>query len=672
MTDPAFPPVTRAQWQAQAEAELRGRPLSSLTRTTTDGIAVAPVYLRDDPPADALGQPAVTLGRAGLGTRATTRWRTVQDYRHADPEAANAAARRDLELGADGAWFVLDGQLRAGRDPGSPADGLVADPVDDLALLLAGIDPRKTPVFIDAGLRAPQWADAVELYIDDHASRGPEAVELGRGAARGGVVYDPFTPLLQTGSLELGFEAALTEQVDAVLGREVGLLGISTCVYHDAGASDADELALALASFAELLRRGVGLGLEAEDLASSQVWTLAIGGRPFEAIAKLRAARVCWAKLAAAAGLSPEQRRLWIHASASQRTWTRHGAWVNLLRGTVGTFAAALGGADSIATASFDGLCGPEADEPEGLGRGSELGRRLAIDTQVLLREESGLDRTLDPAGGSGYVESLTDALARAAWQRFRAIEAGGGLVAGLLDGSVQGRIGEQAAALRARVATRKQAITGVSSFPVLTDEPPPIQEPNLSHADTPEPLRNSPVLEPAEVAQLPVLRLAAPFERLRDASEAWLGSHGARPQLFALCLGPFADHQARAEFAANLFAAGGLAMVTSEGFEPSAAAIASIRAAFEASGCAAAVICGRDPDYVGIAGELVAALRAGGARAVWIAGRPPAELGEWGLDPSAPPAFIHLGGDALAAIEQALAALGVSFDSGASNQEQG
>src|SRR5690606_31806680 len=129
------------------------------------------------------------------------------------------------------------------------------------------------------------------------------------------------------------------------------------------------------------------------------------------------------------------------------------------------TFAAALGGADSIATAAFDGLCGPEAAEVDGLGRGSELGRRLALNTQLILRDESGLDRSVDPAGGSHYVEALTDALARAAWQKFRAIEGSGGLVANLSSGAIQRTIAASAEPLRERAATRKQPLTGLSSY---------------------------------------------------------------------------------------------------------------------------------------------------------------------------------------------------------------
>jgi methylmalonyl-CoA mutase len=639
MSEPAFPPATRAQWQAQAEREL-GRSVDSLTRTTLDGLPVAPLIMH--------GELASASGRLGLGTRATARWHTVQEYRHADPQAANRAARRDLELGADGLWLFVDAELRAGRSRGTPATGLACAPTQaSLDRLLEGIDPTRTPVFLDAGLLAPAWADALEEWLDAHSEPGPEPAVLGRGPARGGVVYDPLTPLLRTGSLERGFAAALGELVDAMLGRTVGLIGVSTTAYHDAGAGDAEELALALSTCAELLRRGEALGLEPEDLASGLLWTVAVAGRPFEAIAKLRAARVCWAKFAAACGLAPDQRALWIHATSSVRGWSRHSPWVNLLRGTIGSFAAAVGGADSIATASFDGLCGPEPEALEGLGRGSELGRRLAIDTQVILRKESACDRVLDPAGGSGSVEALTDALARAAWQRFRELEASGGLVANLCSGAIQRGLAANAELLRERVATRELPLTGVSSYPVLDDQPPPAQEPNRFDGEGPELLSTSPVLDPAEVEALPRLRLAAAFERLRDASEAW----AERPRIYALNLGPLATHSARADFAANAFAAGGLEVVRSEGF----AAVEPAIAGFRASGCALVVVCGHDRDYASLAAALVPALRSAGAARVWIAGRPPDDPHEWGS-----PEFVFLGADILANCELALRTLGV------------
>lgn len=654
MSDLEFSPVTRAQWEAKASAELKGRPLASLTRTTADGVEVPPVYLRDDDPQAPRQLP-------------TNTWQSVQEYRHADPKAANAAARRDLELGADGVWFILDSELRAGREPGAPPDGLVCDAFAQLDALLEGIDPTATPVFFDAGLLAPVWADALEEWLDEHSDDEGKAmtVELGRGPSHGGVIYDPIAALTRTGSLETNFEGALTRLSDAILGMRTGLLGVSTCGYHDAGSSDAEELALALATCAELLRRGAGLGLEITDLANAMVWTLPIAGRPFEAIAKLRAARVLWAKFTSAAGYScPTPSDLWIHATSSRRTWTRHGPWVNLLRGTVGSFAAALGGANSIATAAFDGLCGPEQDQVDGLGRGSEFGRRLALNTQLILREESHLGRVIDPAGGSWYVESLTDALARTAWRRFRELERSGGLVANLCSGAIHHSIAASGERLRMQVATRKQPVTGVSTYPLLDEQPTPQQTANTFAGDeqlSPDQGRLSPVLEPAQIPKLPRLRLAAPFERLQHASAAWAERRGAAPRIYSCNLGPIADYQARADFAANSFLAGGMHVVASEGFatnDPTNLA-ADVSAALRESGCSLAVICGQDRDYNQLVAPLLMALRAAGANRVWVAGRPPRDH-DWGLDPELPPRYLFTGCDLLEELEHALTELGV------------
>jgi methylmalonyl-CoA mutase len=702
---------TRAQWEAKAGEELDGRPLQSLFRTTADGIEVAPLYLRDallggsralgggeaienaspgGPRAlgggETIKNASPSIGehlraRTSTGAGIGLGWMSVQEYRHADPRLANAAARRDLELGADGLRFIVDSELRAGRAAAATPDGLVCDPDAELATLLEGIDPTRTRLWFDAGLLAPRWADALERWIDDtHTADAPEAAPLGRGPSHGGVIYDPFTPLVATGSLAgrapgsgrgrgdneslvCDVEAAFATNQDAVLGMRVGLLGVSTAVYHDAGATEADELALALASCAELLRHGNELGLEFADIADAMIWTLPIAGRLFEGVAKLRAARVVWAKFSAAAGLPHTS--LWIHATSSQRTWTRHGAWVNLLRGTVGSFAAAVGGADSIATAAFDGLCGPEGDTVDGLGRGSELGRRLAIDTQMILREESQLARVVDPAGGSWYVESLTDALARAAWQRFRVFEQRGGLLANLRAGSIQAEIESAAKRLRERVATRKLPLTGLSTYPTLDDPPTPDQAPNHAPNQAPNQAGSTGVESlPStsayvEVAALGRLRLAAPFERLRDAAQR----HVVRPRVYACNLGLLAAHQARLEFASNCFAAGGLELCPSDGFalDDLDMLIGSVREGMRASGCALAVVCGRDQDYSRLAAAVVVALRNSGAKAVWIAGRPPSphDADSWGLDPELPPRFMYLGGDVLIELEFALAQLG-------------
>ena len=337
-------------------------------------------------------------------------------------------------------------------------------------------------------------------------------------------------------------------------------------------------------------------------------------------MARPRAGRRLWARVAelcgAAAG-SPGQRQ---HAVTAAVTLTRRDPWVNLLRATIGCFAAAVAGAEAITVAPFDSAVGLPDD----------FGRRIARNTQSILHDESSLARVLDPAGGSWYLESLTERLAEVAWSKFTAIERAGGAVAALESGELARLLAASWQPRRDNIARRRDPITGVSEF-AMPDEP------LLSRPPHPSP--------PA--GGLPRLRYAEPFEELRDRSDAQLAATGARPKVFLAGFGPVSAQAGRLGFARNLLAAGGIEAVVGAG-EPD-----ELVAAFGASATALAVLCAGDPDYASQAGPLAAALKAAGAEQVWIAG-PPA-LAVAGID-----AAIHTGCDALAALRSIFEVLGV------------
>jgi methylmalonyl-CoA mutase len=259
---------------------------------------------------------------------------------------------------------------------------------------------------------------------------------------------------------------------------------------------------------------------------------------------------------------------------------TRHDPWVNMLRTTVAGFAAGVGGADMVTVQPFDAALGlPDA-----------FARRIARNTQSLLVEEGSLARVLDPAGGSWYVESLTDELARAAWDWFTEIERAGGLSAALASGLVRDRIAAAWEQRATRLATRADAITGVSEFPNPA-EVLPEREPAA------DPL-------PRGRGGLPRVRAAEPFEELRDRAEA------AGAGVYLATIGPVSRHTARATFAANLFQAGGLQTPAGDA-----------ASGFAEAGTTVACICGSDKDYGESGAALAAELRAAGAEHVWLAG---------------------------------------------------
>ncbi len=294
---------------------------------------------------------------------------------------------------------------------------------------------------------------------------------------------------------------------------------------------------------------------------------------------------------------------------------------MNLLRGTVAGFAAGVGGADAVTVAPFDAA----------IGASEAFSRRIARNTQALLVEEAHLARVIDPAGGSWFVEHLTDDLARAGWAFFQEIEAEGGAVAALDSGFVATATSEVRDRRIADVASRRTPITGVSEFPHLAEKPVERRRP-------PGPAGGG----------LPVFRLAEPFEAYRDRSDTLLADTGSRPRAFLATLGPLAAYTARAGFARNLLEAGGVETPEAGPTETAE----DVAKAYDGAATPVAVVCSTDSLYAEHGEAVVAALRAAGAQYVLLAGK--AEVP--GVD-----ARLFAGCDALAVIDAVYGALEAS-----------
>jgi methylmalonyl-CoA mutase len=304
---------------------------------------------------------------------------------------------------------------------------------------------------------------------------------------------------------------------------------------------------------------------------------------------------------------------------------TRVDPHVNLLRATMAVFSAALGGADSISVLPFT----------QALGLPDAAARRLARNTQLVLSEESHLDKVSDPAAGSGGYEALTAQFCERAWDMFQQIETEGGLHKALASGSFQSRVAETRARRRERVARRLDPLTGASEFATLEEVPVSVLKPL--------PLSR----ESEDARRLPKMRLAEQFERLRASADG-LAQRGARPTLFLANLGPLAAFASRAMFAKNVFAAGGIAAIDSDGFDSPQ----DVAVAFARSGASLACICSSDAAYAEKGIAVVRALVEAGAKAIYIAGRPrelEAKLRQAGVTD-----FIYADGDVLRVLEDA------------------
>jgi methylmalonyl-CoA mutase len=574
-----FDAATRDQWRELVAGVLRkaGRedlpdPVEdALGVTVATGVRIEPLYTAEDAGdlPRAVGVPGlapfVRGARAGADPSGGVPggWDVRQRHAHPDPAVTKEAIAADLENGVTSLWLVV-------------GDGAIA--VDALGAVLSDVLLDLAPVTVDGGF------PAAEAFLALVEGRGDLAPGSSLGLDPLGVQGASGEPQDLSGLADVARRAAVHEGLRTVV--------VDGTVFADAGASAVEELGCSLAAGAAYLRALTDSadgqqGLSVDEAFGQLEFRYSASADQFTTIAALRAARRLWDRVGEVSGASPEARAQRQHAVTSSVMTTQRDPWVNLLRTTVACFAAGVGGADVVTVQPFDAALGlPDA-----------FSRRIARNTQSLLVEEGHLARVLDPAGGSWYVESLTDSLAQAAWDWFTEIERAGGLVAALDSGLVAERIGAAWGERATRLAHRTDAITGVSEFPNLAEKLP-----------AREPLAWRP-----PSGGLPRVRAAQEFEELRDRADAAVQSDGGeRPTVYLATLGPVAKHTARASFAANLFQAGGLATPSGDG----AGGLAE-------AGTTVACICGTDKDYAAEAAELAKQLREAGASQVWLAGKP-------------------------------------------------
>ncbi|MBX7549470.1 methylmalonyl-CoA mutase subunit beta [Streptomyces sp. tea 10] len=587
-----FPDATHEQWQRLVEGVLRksGKEVSgaaaedALSTTLEDGLRTRPLYTARDAAPDP-GLPGFAPYLRGGRPEGNTAdgW----DVRQRHAALAEGAVLADLENGGTSLWLVL---------------GEGGFPVADLPRALDGVYLDLAPVVLDAGRDTEAAAEALlRLYSDR---------DVDAKAVRGNLGGDPLGYEARTGTaLDVAPYAALAARC-AEQYPGLRALTVDALPYHEAGGSAAQELGASLATGVAYLRELTEAGLGIEQAAAQLEFRYAATADQFLTVAKLRAARRLWARVVEVSG-APGAGAQVQHAVTSPVMMSRRDPWVNMLRTTVATLAAGVGGADSVTVLPFD----------HALGLPDAFARRIARNTSTILIEESHLARVIDPAGGSWYVERLTDELAHAAWEFFRSVERDGGQPAVLRSGRLRTDLAATWAERSKRLAKRREPITGVSEFPLLGEKP-------VEREPAPEPPSSG----------LPRVRRDEAYEELRARSDAHLAATGARPRIYLATIGSAAEYTARATFAANLFQAGGIEPVT-EG-------------RFEDSGATEAVLCSSDGQYAEQAERQAELLRAAGARQVFLAGR-----GDHpGID-----AYVFAGCDAVDVLSTTLDRMGVS-----------
>ncbi|WP_395664345.1 methylmalonyl-CoA mutase family protein [Methylocella sp.] len=605
-------PGNEAVWRSAVARIMAKDPAGRLPEfSTSDGIPLAPLYARGG---DALGQPL----------RASAACRIVQRMDHPDPFEAKSFAHADLEGGADGLSIAFAGA------PAARGFGLRAQNVEDLNQALGGVHLDMIAVRLEP---APGGVAAALQFSALVEGRGFDAslIDVDFG-------FDPIGALALRGGPPTNWkddEGAVMRACAALRERgfRTPLMRADGRPYSEAGATEAEELASVLASGLAYMRALESAGRPHDGAAPAVSFTLVAGVEILPTIAKLRALRRLWALVEDCCGVEPAP--LALHAETSWRMMTRRDVYANVLRGTLGCAAAMIGGADSVTVLPLTGA----------LGLPDDFARRIARNTGTVLAQESFLDRVLDPAGGSGAIEALTDGLCEKAWELFQKIETAGGFPKAMASGFWQDTLAASRARRRHEVVSRARPITGVSIFPNLGETTPATL-----------PLRREPATLQRAHGALVCERDSEPFELLRDRSDAWLAAHGARPGVLIALLAvaggrPDAAQRRAADFARGVFEAGGFAAPGAESFsDPEQIAAAGVD-----RGALAVCLClgdaaGLAPELEELAEAAARRLSVAGVRVV-ISGWPGAAEG--GLRRAGVEDFIFKGSDSVSFLQR-------------------
>ena len=576
-----FPPVSTEKWEEVINKDLKGADYEKkLVWRTIEGFKVKPYYRAEDlekleylntNPAE---EPFVR-GKQADGNV----WDIREDVKTGSIEKDNAMALDALNRGANSIGLCT----------------CKVDSVEKMRALLKDIHPEACKINFTCG---KDMLSVLKMFVEVVKAGGYDPAKV-----QGSCNYDIYGHALRKGNFRKGEEGDLDEAVELVRYAKENLpgfrvLAVGGSVIHNAGSNIVQELGFTLAAANELMARLTERGLTVEEVANNLVFNFATGSNYFMEIAKIRAARLLWSKIVEQYGPKCDcAKKVFISATSSVWNKSVYDPYVNMLRTTTETMSAAIGGADSITTNPFD-IAYKEPDD---------FGYRIGRNQQLLLKEESYMDKIVDPAAGSYYIENLTDSIAQYAWQNFLAVEEKGGFGKAIREGFVQEEVEKTAAQRDMDIATRKTTILGTNQYPNLLEK----MGDKIAKKECPVCCCHE---EKQEIKPLRQYRGAEAFEQLRLATER----SGKRPKVFLLTYGNLTMRKARSGFATNFFGVAGYEIVDNPGF---ANADEGAEAALKA-GADVVVLCSSDDEYAEIT-ERACQLLKGKVKSLVLAGFP-------------------------------------------------
>ncbi|GIV90553.1 MAG: methylmalonyl-CoA mutase [Chloroflexus sp.] len=645
-----FAPATYEEWRAAAEKTLKGAPFEKrLITKTYEQILLQPIYnagdIADLPHINSLPGFTPFVRDTRILGPLVERWQVAQELPYPTTTEVRQALQADLPRGLTALNLPLDQATRLGIDPDSAAPtqvgmrGVSLATLDDARRLLTDLDLSRLSLAINTGAQAMPVATLLLIAAEEQG--------LNPSQLHGWLGADPLGALAADGSLPGSLDRCydlLAEWTRWAIAYapHVRTIVVSSHVYHNSGAHAVQELGCALATGVAYLRAMQERGLSVNEVAPRIQFTCSVGSQFFLEVARLRAARMLWARIVSAFDGDDTAQRMHLHVRTSAWTKTRYDVYNNMLRATGEAMAAVMGGAQSIHISHFD----------EAWGLPDEFSRRIARNLHIILQEECNFFRLIDPPGGSWAVEKLTDEIAAKAWEFFQAIERQGGMAAALQAGMPQAAIAATRAERFDAIAHRREVIVGVNMYPNLNEKLPEVRQidhvqlhaaraVDLRHAreTRAEDVCQSALIELAQqrtmtaalaagragvtlgemscalvaadsaapqVTPLPAHRAAEQFEALRATADAYTARTGRRPSVFLANMGPISQHKARADFATNFFAAGGFAVIGNDGF----ATVEEAATAALAANAEIVTICSTDETYPDIVPALTHAIK--------------------------------------------------------------
>lgn len=556
MKSVSFPQTSIEDWEKKSEESLKGRKVESLSKTTFENIKLKPLYTNEDQ-----SEISQFPGQADFRRGSTTLGYLSQDWK---------VAQR-LRIQKD----TLKDSLAEAFDKGQSAISFEVD--GDVLTQISNLEEFHG--------KFPYSINAKEFHsrIIDEISKFSTAEE-----GNGFIARDPLALFVETGLVKDTVEEEYTALFNAVKKATISLPNIRTVLvdtvpYHNGGANAVQELAIAISTAIQHMEELSNRGLSHDEILSKLVFQFSIGSNFFMELSKLRAARLIWDKTIEAYRGEQGKSEMVISASTSYFTKTIYDPYVNLLRAGNEAFSAVLGGIKYLHVTPFN--------EPE--QNFSELSNRIARNTQLILKEEAHLSKTVDPAGGSWYVEHLTTELAEKAWALFLEIEDNGGIVEALKKGWIQSEIANVREKRQAAVATRKQTIVGTNKYADLKGTALEIHGETQGSKD-------------GFIKAIPQVRLSQPYETLRKRS-SHLKKQGKEPVVGLLTLGALKSHKARTDFITGFLSPGGIEGKPSEEIHNINDAIGFINSTGYQHYC----ICGSNDQYEELGLELVKEIKA-------------------------------------------------------------